>query len=126
MTGDSLDEDHETFLVNLSAASNATLADGQGQGTIRDNDSTPSLNINDVTVTEGTGGSVEAVFTVMLFAASGQPVSLNFATSKSTAVAPDDFALARRAGLRALRQIMKQGVGQFDGNGFHSKIVIPL
>ncbi len=36
--GDTADETDETFFVNLSSPSNATLADGQGLGTIRDDD----------------------------------------------------------------------------------------
>ena len=41
--GDTVDETDETFFVNLSSPSNATLGDGQGLGTIRDDDgrSTP-------------------------------------------------------------------------------------
>jgi hypothetical protein len=35
---DLVDEPNETFLVNLSAPSNATIADGQGVVTILDND----------------------------------------------------------------------------------------
>jgi hypothetical protein len=38
VTGDTLDEASETFLVNLSNATNATLADSQAVGTITDND----------------------------------------------------------------------------------------
>ena len=36
--GDITDEANETFVVNLSNPINATIADGQGQGTITDND----------------------------------------------------------------------------------------
>ena len=36
--GDVVDEPNETFNVNLSAATNATIADAQGVGTITDND----------------------------------------------------------------------------------------
>ena len=57
VNGDTLDEANETFFVNLSAPSNATIADGQGVGTITDDDATPSLSINDVTVTEGNAGT---------------------------------------------------------------------
>ncbi len=92
VAGDSLDEASETFLVNLSDASNASISVSQGQGTITDNDPKPSLSINDVTVTEGTGSVVEAEFTVRLFAVSGLPVSVKYATANSTAVAPADFA----------------------------------
>ena len=38
--GDLLDEVHETYLLNLSNASNATIADAQGLGTITDDDPT--------------------------------------------------------------------------------------
>jgi hypothetical protein len=38
---DGVTETDETFFVNLSAPSNATLADGQGTGTIVDDDATP-------------------------------------------------------------------------------------
>ena len=40
-----------------SAPTNATIADTQGQGTITNDDGTPSLSIDDVTVTEGNAGT---------------------------------------------------------------------
>ena len=55
VNGDTLDEIDETYFVNLSAPANATIADGQGLGTIIDNDG-PSISIDDVTVTEGDWG----------------------------------------------------------------------
>ena len=39
VNGDLLDEPDETFLVNLANPANATLSDGLGQGTIRNDDS---------------------------------------------------------------------------------------
>ncbi|MCL4297229.1 MAG: DNRLRE domain-containing protein [Anaerolineae bacterium] len=89
--GDTLDELDETFFVNLSGAVNATIADGQGLGTITDDDGAPSLSINDVTVTEGNTGTVNAVFTVSLSAASAQTITVNFATANNTATAPADY-----------------------------------
>jgi hypothetical protein len=68
--GDSLDEPDESFLVNLSGASNATILDDQGEGIILDDDPTPLLSIDDVSVSEGDGGSSDAVFTVSLTSAS--------------------------------------------------------
>ena len=41
VNGDTTVESDETFLVNLSSPSGATLADAQGQGTITNDDSTP-------------------------------------------------------------------------------------
>ncbi|MEQ1856709.1 MAG: Calx-beta domain-containing protein [Longimicrobiales bacterium] len=90
--GDLLDELNETFNVNLSNPSNATIADNQGVGTINDNDPTPTLSIGDVTVTEGDAGTVNANFTVTLSAASGQTVTVQYATSNGTATAPADYA----------------------------------
>ena len=55
--GDLLDEANETYFVNLSNPSNATIADGQGVGTITDDDPLPSLSINDVTIVEGNTGT---------------------------------------------------------------------
>ena len=55
-----LDEANETFFVNLAEPANATIADAQGLGTITDDDPTPTLSINDVTVTEGNSGTVNA------------------------------------------------------------------
>jgi hypothetical protein len=52
---------------------------------------TPSMAIADATVTEGTGGTVNAVFTVTLSAAAGATVTAQYSTATGTAVAPDDF-----------------------------------
>jgi ribosomal protein L35AE/L33A/disulfide oxidoreductase YuzD len=91
VNGDALDEADETFFVNLTNATNATLADTQAQGTITDNDTPPSVSIADVVVTEGNGGTTNATFAVMLSAASGRALSVDYATSPGTATAPADF-----------------------------------
>ena len=49
-----------------------TIADGQGVGTINDNDPLPTVSVNDVTVTEGNGGTVNATFTLSLNGPSGR------------------------------------------------------
>src|SRR5262249_34498457 len=91
--GDALDEANETFSVNLSAATNATLADPQGLGTITDNDPAPAITIVErVAVTEGNAGTTGAVFSVTLAAPSGQTVTADFATTNASAVAPGDYA----------------------------------
>jgi chitinase len=90
--GDTLDEANETFLVNLSTPINASITDGQGVGTITDDDPAPAITIVDeVTVTEGNTGTTSAVFTVSLSTASGQVVTASFATTNGTAVAPGDY-----------------------------------
>jgi CSLREA domain-containing protein len=88
---DSLDEDDETFTVNLFNPKNVTLADAQGTGTITDDDAPPGLSINDVTVNEPTNGTVEAVFSVSLSPASGRQVSVSYTTADDTAIAGSDY-----------------------------------
>jgi uncharacterized repeat protein (TIGR01451 family) len=51
----------------------------------------PTCSIDDVTVTEGDSGTVEADFTVNLSAASGQDVTVDFATVDGTATAGSDY-----------------------------------
>lgn len=89
--GDLLDEPNETFRVNLSNPINATIADNQALGTIRDDDPTPALSINSVTVPEGNSGTVNAAFTITLSAPSGQTVSVSAIPSDGTARAPGDY-----------------------------------
>ncbi len=89
IAGDALHELNETFFLNLTSPTNATLAVNQAVGTITDNDATPKLSINNPTITEGNNGTVDLVFTVTLSAASGLPVTVNYATIDGTANATD-------------------------------------
>lgn len=91
VNGDALNEPSETFFVNVTNVVNAVVVDGQGVGTIVNDDPLPSLSINDVSVVEGNVGTVNAVFTVTLSAASGQTVSVNYATADGTATQPADY-----------------------------------
>jgi len=91
VNGDVLDESNETFFVNLSNPTNAIIGDAQGSGTITDDDDVLSLSINDVTVTEGNTGMVNADFTVTLSVSSGQTVTVDFATADGTATAGSDY-----------------------------------
>jgi len=92
--GDKVAESTETFSLNLSNPSNATIAKAQGLGTIIDNDSAPALpqlSIKDVTVTEGDSGTTNAAFVVNLSQASTQTVSVQYATANGTAIAGSDY-----------------------------------
>jgi hypothetical protein len=51
----------------------------------------PSLSISDVTVTEGNSGTVNAVFTVSLSAASDRTVTVTYSTAADTATAGSDY-----------------------------------
>ena len=73
IAADLLDEIDESFTLNISNAVNATISDPLGLGTITDNDPTPTLSVDDVTVIEGDVGTVAATFTVTLNTVSGQP-----------------------------------------------------
>ena len=78
--------------MNLSNPTNATIAgSGFGLGTITNDDAIPTLSINNVTALEGNSGTTPFVFTVTLSAASGQTVTVDFATANATAVAPGDY-----------------------------------
>ncbi|MEO8434724.1 MAG: Calx-beta domain-containing protein [Pyrinomonadaceae bacterium] len=91
VNGDTLNELDETFLLNLSGAGNGTLSDNQGVGTIANDDAVPSLSINDISVTEGNSGTTNATFTVTLSAASGQIVTVQYASAAGTATAVSDY-----------------------------------
>jgi hypothetical protein len=92
--GDTVVEPNETFRVNLSTPTNATIGKAQGVGTIVNDDLAvvlPQLSINDVSLTEGNSGTKNAVFTVNLSSASTQTVKVNYATANGTAVAGSDY-----------------------------------
>jgi Calx-beta domain/Beta-propeller repeat len=94
VTGDTVSESDETFFVNLSAATNATIDDGQGVGAIVDDDPPPlpSLRVSDVSLAEGHIRTRKFVFTVTLSAPSSQAVTVAFATANGTAtVAGRDY-----------------------------------
>jgi large repetitive protein len=89
---DLLDEADETFFVNLSAPTQATISDPQGIGTIVDNDPAPTVSVSDANVTEGDAGTVNATFTIGLSSATARQVAIDVATSNGTAKAPSDYA----------------------------------
>ena len=91
--GDTIGEANETFSVNLSAATDATIADNSGLGTITDND-TSSITIGAGTVTEGNSGTINAIFNLSLSAPSSATITVDFATSAGSASAPADYVAA--------------------------------
>jgi hypothetical protein len=89
--GDVLDEPSETFFVRLVSASQARIEDGEGRGTILDNDPRPVVSIGNVSVQEGNSGTRPAAFPVTLSAPSGFRVSVRFSTANGIARAGSDF-----------------------------------
>jgi hypothetical protein len=101
--GDVLLEPTETFAVNLSAPTNATIGDGQAIGTILDNDVAPRISISDVTKAEGKKGKTTTfTFTVTLSAAYDQPVTMSFRTVNGTATTGDSDYIAKTGTLTFL------------------------
>jgi hypothetical protein len=98
---DSTYEGNETFAVNLLNPNGLTINDGQGIGTIVEDDAPPlaTLSINDASVNEGkynTKGKTPGpqltnmAFTVTLSAASAQTVTVNYNTENGTATTADN------------------------------------
>jgi subtilisin family serine protease len=91
VNGDNTAEGNESFFVNLTGATNATITDAQGVGTIVDDDM-PTIVINNVSLNEGRRNSKTFTFTVSLSAPASQAVSVNYATANGTATAGSDYA----------------------------------
>jgi hypothetical protein len=96
VNGDTKSEPDETFNLNLSSPEHATIADGQGIGTIKNDDGStpppstkPVLSINDVSKYEGNRGKTPFVFTISLSFKTASQVSVNVATSGITAKTSD-------------------------------------
>jgi hypothetical protein len=86
--GDNLDEDTETFQVNLSNPSGATIADAQAIGTIYDNEGPPAVIVTDTSDVESTG---TMSMSVLLTGATAGTVTMDYTTASGTAVAVSDF-----------------------------------
>ncbi|MBV9495282.1 MAG: right-handed parallel beta-helix repeat-containing protein, partial [Acidobacteria bacterium] len=91
VTGDTVNEANETFTVNLSTPTNATIATGTGTGTIVNDDAQPTLSIAGVSQAEGNSSTTAFTFAVTLSAASEQTVTVNYATSDGSATAGSDY-----------------------------------
>ncbi|MEK0189086.1 Calx-beta domain-containing protein, partial [Microcoleus anatoxicus] len=98
--GETLVEPDETITVTLSnpnltaAPESSTITANTATATIT-NDDTPLISINNVVVTEGNTGTVNATFTASLSAVSNLPVTVNYATADGTATTADsDYTAA--------------------------------
>src|SRR5262249_2901702 len=89
VNGDTVAEGDETFFLDITGVTNATLGDGEAVGTLLEDD---SLRVNDAVVTETDTGTVGAVFTVSLAAPLPYQVSVDYTTAAGTATAGVDFA----------------------------------
>lgn len=90
-------EPDENFFVRLSNPVNAVIGDGEGIGTIVNDDVYPTIAIADLRIVEGTAppsGKTSAIFTVTLTTtqATFPSVTVNYGTADGTAKAPTDYA----------------------------------
>jgi hypothetical protein len=89
--GDLLDEQAEYFNLNLSAATNAVIAQNSARCTILDNDAPPTISITDVSLTEGNSGTKNFTFNVNLSTASGNRVTVQAVSANGTASSTSDY-----------------------------------
>ena len=96
VVGDTLDESNETFFIRLTDPVGATIADGEGKGTITDDDAPPSVSlVATVAVPEGNSGDTPFASTdVTLSAPSGRLVSVDYTTVDGSAAEGSDYEFA--------------------------------
>lgn len=82
----------EYVAFRLSSVSGATLVSPSVAIAITDDDPIPTLSVADVATAEGNSGTSALTFTLQLTNPTYLPVTVNFATSDSTAIAPGDYA----------------------------------
>jgi len=82
---------NKTYYYRCYATNSSLLAEDWAKSAASFTTPGPVLTINDITVTEGNSGDVDATFTVTNSAPSLIDVSVNFATSNGTAVAGTDY-----------------------------------
>ena len=92
IVSDTLDEPDEAFFLKLTGATGATIADGEGVGTILDDDLPPNVQVpSTLGVPEGqTGDTTIASIDVTLTAPSAKEISVVWATADGTATEADD------------------------------------
>jgi hypothetical protein len=85
---DSVYEGDEAFTLDLSGVVNGTLVDGEGQGTITDDESPPTISVDSPTVGEADG---TMTFTVSIDAAADVDTSVDYATTEGSATDGSDY-----------------------------------
>jgi len=83
----------ETFRLTLSNPNNANLSNAVGVATITNDDiaALPTLQVENINIAEGNSGTTTAEFSVTLSANSASAVTVDYATSDTTATAPNDY-----------------------------------
>lgn len=94
INGDSKVELTETFQVVLDTPVNAAIADGEGVGTIT-NDDTATISVADVTIIEGNAGTSQAMVVVTMSNPAVLPITVHLTTSNGSANDTDYVAVSQ-------------------------------
>jgi len=90
VNGDTVDEQQETFFLDISNVQNATVSSNRGTGFIVDDDG-PTISISDVSILEGNSGTKAATFTLTLSGPSVEAIAVRAITTPGTATASSDY-----------------------------------
>src|SRR5262249_14919761 len=91
VNGDTTAEGAESFTLDLTAVTNATLADNQATALIYDDHPLPSVSVADVSTTEGQSGTKNLSVTLPLSSTSTQTITWQAATANGTAASGFDY-----------------------------------
>jgi uncharacterized repeat protein (TIGR01451 family) len=112
VNGDTLPEPNETFFVNLVNATNADIADGQGIGTINDDDASGVIQFGSATATASeSAGSV--TINVTRTGNTGGVASVRYETNDGSAAQKSDYTF-------------ESGIVQFGPGETTRSVTIPL
>ena len=90
---DTLEEDDETFRLQLTSPTNATISDQEAIAVIFDDDGTPRISVGDVeTLENDADGTID--FPVTLSHVAADPVTVRYTTFDGTATQPADYIAA--------------------------------
>lgn len=78
-------------MITVNATQSAIAGGKDAYFSVWGNTTTPSLSINDISVTEGDNGTLNAVFAVSLSHAPQGNVTVDYATADNTAIAGSDY-----------------------------------
>jgi hypothetical protein len=106
VNGDFLGEADESFLLNLSNASGAVIADGQGRAALLDDE--PRIHINSVVIVPEGNDKMIFLLRADLTAPSTQTVTVNYSTADGTATARHDYTAVRGVLTYAPGQTLKK------------------
>ena len=88
---DELYEGTESFDVELSTESSVEMVKATGTGTINEDESTPSISVENISVDEGNSGTNVATFTVSVSPASAKDIYVDYVTLDGTAKDGKDY-----------------------------------